>query len=109
MTERDIYKLEQELKRRGYEEVDECELLYTRTWEKSFEYKGKVYKGKGRFSFRIWDYTRIRTNDRFKYQGSAVISIGGLIKSEFIIWFASPKEIEQKVKQFLDGELPQLP
>jgi hypothetical protein len=107
MTEKDIYRLEQELERRGYEYVDECELLFSRRWEKSFAYQGKVYKGTGRFSFTVWDYTRIRSYDRFKYQGSAVISIGGLIKSEFSIWYASPEEIEQKVQMFLDGELPQ--
>lgn len=109
MTEKDIYRLETDLEKRGYKYKDECEHLFSRTWEKSFDYQGKVYKGTGRFIFIIWEYTRIRSYDRFNYQGSAVISIGGLIKSEFIIWLASPEDIEQKVKQFLDGELPQLP
>lgn len=108
MTEKDIYRLETDLEKKGYKYKDECEHLFSRTWEKSFDYQGKVYKGTGRFTCTIWDYTRIRSYDRFKYQGSAVISIGGLIKSEFSIWCASPEEIEQKVKQFLDGELPQL-
>ena len=109
MTEKEIYRLECELRRLGYKETDENEYLCTRTWTKDFEYYGKIYRGFGRYSFTIWDYTRIRSYDRFKYQGSAVMSIGGLIKSEFSIWYAIPEEIEQKVIQFLDGELPQLP
>ena len=51
MTEKDIYRLENH----GY--VDECEHLFSRKWEKSFAYQGKVYKGTGRFALPSGVYT----------------------------------------------------
>lgn len=108
MNAKGIYKLECELRRLGYEETDENEYLCTRKWEKDFDYRGKVYRGVGRFIFTIWDYSHLWfEREPYRYEGSAVFSVGGLFKCEFGIKLASPEEIELKVKMFLDGELPQ--
>ncbi len=44
MTEKDIYRLEQELERRGYDYVDECEHLFSRRWKSRLSIKERSIK-----------------------------------------------------------------
>lgn len=109
MTEKGIVKLERELRRRGYEETEDSEYFCLRRWEKPFEMRGRVYHAKGRFVFTIWDYSHLGfVPDPFRYQGGAVMGVGGLIKADFDIKYASPEEVELMVQKFLDGEMQEI-
>ena len=103
---RDIGNLERELARKGYEEGEENEFLCTRKWEKSFEYQGKVYHGRGRLIYTIWDYTceMIYIKDPLRYEGSAVMAINGFFSLSFKKRNLRPDDLEQMVKDFLDGK-----
>lgn len=105
LREKDIMALERELERKGFEETDENEYLCTRKWEKTFEYKGKVYRGKGRMIYTIWDYSceAIYIKDPYRYEGSVVMAVNGMFKVSFSLKLERPEGLEKIAKDFLDG------